>query len=428
MNTAPAAVAKIKLTDYFDLTQGANLDNVTIKECGYTCNLEQGGRVYLGFLLAKSQKGEAFTICDVDFRWSNTDRKYATRLTLRRTDQKLQDRPVKSGNFFQRIALHTGEDGYREFWRMVSFLGTFNKKVDVGGFWQEFRAVTHNDLVTHIANIDEAKRLPAILDLAKESGIHVGDIENGIIQKNRQDDVEIFRKLLCNEGNYRIDYRSEHKITKQGDEAVWHHFLEHNKWVFGLSLDLRFIEDILDEQSVGNSTSDNKGNPSVDMVGLSDYTVLIELKTPETDIFTKTKSTKARTNTWSFTEDFIEGFSQCLAQKSDWSENHTDKKLIKEDDDGKRTVIDQGIIRTVDPQAILIIGNKDREIPRESRDDDVWLKRDTLERFIKNNRNINIISYDELFKRAYYIAHHKKFDGNTATGTNPAEDPWADLF
>lgn len=412
------------LINYIDLTKNFDLSGVVIKQSSFECLLEKSGHVYKGFILAKSEKGEAYTICDVNFRWSNTDRKYATRLIFRRTNKQLQDKKVKSDSFFQRIPFNAGEDGYREFWKMLGFLGTFNKLVDVGDFHQEFRTVSENDLVIHITDKSESERIPAILEPAQKAGIDADDIRNGVTQKERQTDIEVFEKLLVNQDSYRDIYRSENNITKKGDEATWHHFLKNHKWIFGLSLDLRFIEDILDEQSIGNPSSDNKGNPMVDMMGISDYTVLIELKTPETDIFTRKKTTKARANTWSFTDDFIEGFSQCLAQKSDWNKNSENKRLVHTTDEGKRTIIDQGIIRTIDPQGIFIVGNKDRELPRESRDDDTWIKRDTLERFIKNNRNINIISYDELFRRAYYIAHHRQYEGKVVGGSKTTEDVW----
>ena len=62
-------------------------------------------------------------------------------------------------------------------------------------------------------------------------------------------------------------------------------------------------------------------------------------------------------------------------------------------------------IRTIDPQVIFIIGHKDREIPRTSTSADNRTKRDTLERFSRNNRNISIVTYDELYRRAYHIVH-----------------------
>ena len=72
--------------------------------------------------------------------------------------------------------------------------------------------------------------------------------------------------------------------------------------------------------------------------------------------------------------------------------------MVKDDE-----ILDRGIIRTIDPQVIYIVGNKEREIPRNSSTTTVRSKRDTLERFIRNNQNVNIISYDELYKRAYQI-------------------------
>ena len=36
------------------------------------------------------------------------------------------------------------------------------------------------------------------------------------------------------------------------------------------------------------------------------------------------------------------------------------------------------------------------------------MKRDTLERFKRNNRNVEIISYDELYERAYFIIYGEK--------------------
>ena len=99
-----------------------------------------------------------------------------------------------------------------------------------------------------------------------------------------------------------------------GDEAVWHHFLKENSWILGLNADLRFISDFVDEAKVGIEDSSGKSSPKVDMLGVSHYTTLVELKTPETMIFKKEKGARSRTNTWEFSSDFISGISQCLVQ------------------------------------------------------------------------------------------------------------------
>lgn len=164
-------------------------------------------------------------------------------------------------------------------------------------------------------------------------------------------------------------------------------------------MNLRFIGDFLDEKNVGSSNANNQGNPRVDFLGYRDFTTLIEIKTPETKFFTDKNQPTARTNTWSFSSDFIDGVSQCLAQKDDWSKNST--TTVVSDDD--KQALDMNLIRTIDPRAIFIIGNKEKEINTNSRNTDIWRKRDTLERFIQNNKHMLIISFDELYDRACQI-------------------------
>ena len=55
---------------------------------------------------------------------------------------------------------------------------------------------------------------------------------------------------------------------------------------------------------------------------------------------------------------------------------------------------------------MFIIGNKDKELPLTSSETSILTKRDTLERFARNNRNVVIITYDELYKKAFYMLHH----------------------
>jgi hypothetical protein len=138
-------------------------------------------------------------------------------------------------------------------------------------------------------------------------------------------------------------------------------------------------------------------------MGINDYTTLIELKTPNTKIFTETKSSTGRANTWTFTSYFIDGVSQCLAQKSDWDKSCRSKVLI----DNQKNIINQDKCRTIDPKTVFIIGNKNKEFPENSVNLDDITKRDTFERFRRNNKNIEIITYDELYERANYIAKGK---------------------
>lgn len=399
--TAPIIMATME--DYIDLTNpDVNLENYRIEADGFNCALRDDNKHYKGFLLAKSEHGNAYTICNVDFQLSRTNGKYPPRLMFRRTDANLQDKAVRKNMDYATVTFQSGKDGYREFWQMVAFLSKFKELGDLSEFFGKYQVVSKDSVVVSLKQRKVHERMQEIAKYVEESGLSDADMAELLAVKARKQDVEEFRKLLCDENGYRAAYRAAHKaeIKGRGGEAIWHHFLKAHQWIFGLSLDLRFIEDFLDEQSVGIPNTERQGDPKADMLGYSDYTVLVELKTPDTDIFTVERTSNARTNTWSFTPEFIEGFSQCLAQKTDWEKASPHRDMVK---DGER--LDRGIIRTIDPQVIFIVGDKEREIPRNSRQVAVELKRDTLERFIRNNRNVNIISYDELYRRAYQIAH-----------------------
>ncbi|MBK9355442.1 MAG: DUF4263 domain-containing protein [Bacteroidetes bacterium] len=103
-------------------------------------------------------------------------------------------------------------------------------------------------------------------------------------------------------------------MTKANSE-VWHHFLKNNEWIIGLNVEIKFIRDLLSEQKVGNENSKGTGSPKVDLLGVSYFTSLIELKTSDTKIFKIEKTSKSRANTWDFSNDFIEAYSQVLAQR-----------------------------------------------------------------------------------------------------------------
>ena len=196
-------------------------------------------------------------------------------------------------------------------------------------------------------------------------------------------------------------YREQHDNVKgQSEEAVWQHFLSTNAWILGLNVDIRFLQELMPEVHIGISDIRGQGGSKADILAIHDYTVLIELKKPSTKIFTDSKSDTARAGTWSFSRDFIDGISQCLAQKNQWLTSFEQKT--------KDITWNNGVsIRNIDPKVIFIIGNKTEEFPQDSLDQNIYSKRDTFESFRRNSRNVDIITYDELYKRAAAIVHGK---------------------
>jgi hypothetical protein len=177
-------------------------------------------------------------------------------------------------------------------------------------------------------------------------------------------------------------YRKKHSITEQGEEAIWHHFLKSNDWIVGLNIDIKFIRDLLSKQKVGYEDSKGAGSPEVDLLGISYFTTLIELKTSKTKIFKEKKTTKSRANTWDFSEVFIEAYSQTLSQRSELT-------VYKDIKDENGNIIDTKKNRILDPKAVLIIGNRNEEFPH-IRNSEFDMKSDCFERMRRDSRNIEI--------------------------------------
>ena len=391
------------LSDYYNLL-GRNLDDLQIvRSSQFDCQLvDANGQVYEGFLLAKSEKGSNYTICDISFQESGVDNKNQPRLIFRRTNRKMQNLKVRKDVIEKIIAFDVGQNGYREFWKMVAFLYKFREIIDLGEFFEKYKVVDSDSYIVKFTTKKEADKINDLRRMINNANLSDEQIKE-ILEDQRKEVLKEFSRLLENSEYwkvYRGNYESE--IKGVGEESAWHHFLKKHKWVLGLNADIKFIKDLISEVAVGETNTQGRGNPMVDLLGILDYTILVELKTPNTRFFTKKKTSKSRCNTWSFSEDFIEGISQCLGQKFDWDKK-PNKKLI---DDNNR--VDTESVRTIDPKTLLVIGNKGKYLPQESKDNDTLWKRDVLEKFRRNSRNVEIITYDELYYKSYYLIYDKE--------------------
>lgn len=366
----------------------------------YVATISNRSDIYNGFILRNGPRAQ--TICSVSFYQSSESGRYIPRLEFKILNSKTGDIKTTTSNFVRIPFTSTGDDGdgCREFWDMISFLSGFKELVDIGYFKRRYKVIDITDYIAVFKSKTELEQVKELSKMIQESGLSDETIRKSLSDK-RKDSLDIFQSLL-NETTAITEYKEKFSIRELGEECVWHHFLKNNPWILGLSVDIRFIRDFYPETNSGISNTDGKGSPEVDMTGIRDYTVLIELKTSETLIFTEKKRSSSRANTWSFSDDFIDGVSQCLGQKFDWDKGHKSKDLT---DPKNGTVLSQDKIRTVDPKTIFIIGNKEKEIPEDRNTAHNFLKRDTFERFRRNNRNIEIVTFDELYERAYFIVH-----------------------
>ena len=229
---------------------------------------------------------------------------------------------------------------------------------------QAFKILEGNDRLCLLEQIRDAKLTKQDLD----------------ILSGRKDGLELFHQKLY--------------VEKDWNEPQWQVFFEKNTWIFGYGLDYRFLSILQREAAVSSSDIDGKNTTNSDfLLGSTDFTVLVELKRPDTSLF---EATKNRSRSWKLSNDIVDAVSQILAQKAAW-----EIKSAQDCYTAGGNLINQ---RTSDPKCILIVGGR-TQFDDNQRDQDIKLR--TFELFRRDSRNIEILTYDELYERAYYIVNQE---------------------
>ena len=359
---------------------------------------------YKTFILDENSRTKI--ICEIAFYPSSITSKYLPRLTFKKIDDKGLQKDISANKDIIIAFQNSGQA--LVFWKFIGFLNSFKDVVDTGEFDSLFGVYSKNKFIAEFETQTEKQKVEDIKTLINKSDIKENDIRSILFEK-RKHNLKAFLFLLKNivgQGKTSIDYYREKYSVQAGEEAIWHHFLKNNDWILGLNVDIKFIRDFYNEQKIGIENSNGSGSPKTDLLGISDFTTLVELKHSETKIFKKEKN-KARANTWDFTSDFIEGVSQCLGQKFALDRSYKTKDFINE----KGIMLDKNQTLTIDPKTVFIIGNRKIEFPHNLESDN-HTKSQTFEMFRRNNRNIDILTYDELFERAYHTVFGERIPQN----------------
>ncbi len=214
-----------------------------------------------------------------------------------------------------------------------------------------------------------------LLEMIKKENLSKEDID---ILSGRKEGLETFRRKLF--------------FEKDWNEKAWQSFFENNTWIFGYGLDSRFLSILQREAS--RSEIDLEGRNAVTgdfLLGTTDFTVLVELKRPDTPLF---DSDLNRSRSWRLSKDLFKAVSQILSQKAAWQLKSSDANY-----DTKGGIIKQ---KASDPKCILLIGSREQFKDTE-RNRDIKLR--TFELFRRDSRNIEILTYDELYDRAYFLVN-----------------------
>ena len=261
----------------------------------------------------------------------------------------------------------------------------------------------NSKLINTLGKIENTDKVQEMLDaLISNANINKLDILKSLL--NNDDATELVKNILSSEGITSADIvnigyrRKQLKIFEEmlkncDDEKEYQKFFEQNQWIFGFGLDYKFNQILQREFSTGSQGLGDKGDSHGDFI-LSDskFAVLVELKTPNTALF---GSDKYRNGCWRISTDLADVTSQMLSQKHEVSLNFD---RLNQDNDND--------VDLYDPKAIIVIGHT-KQFNSDCKKESRWKKR-TFELYRRNLRNVEIITYDELYERAKFIVENGK--------------------
>lgn len=240
--------------------------------------------------------------------------------------------------------------------------------------------------------------------LSKEGGADLVEtlINEGIISSKdivntsfKKRGLQIFKNLKDN-SEYWKTYADENGLKKHSEEKVWQYFFEKNQWIFGYGLDYRFQEILQREVHLSDSELDGSNTVIGDyLLGDKFFTTFIELKKPSTPLFGNEKN---RSNSWRLSNELIDSVSQILEHKASGLIRMDNPQYINGEPLKQKAY---------DSKVILIIGDWS-ELDKSGSTQEINIKKKTFELFRRDSRNIEILTFDELFERACYIAEGKK--------------------
>ncbi|MCZ7595251.1 MAG: DUF4263 domain-containing protein [Hyphomicrobium sp.] len=179
-------------------------------------------------------------------------------------------------------------------------------------------------------------------------------------------------------------------------EREWQDFFEQESWVFGYGLDYRIMRTFDREMTVSGGGTNNRDRPVVDfLLSFTDYTVLVEIKRPDTLIFSSGRGA-SRAGTRAFSTAFTSSVSQILEQKAEWLAFASSGEHFTRDGTQRLEA------RTRNARTILVIGSR-AEFDRAGDARSAQVLRDTFELFRREARSIDILTFDELLERARFI-------------------------
>lgn len=345
---------------YFDLTINDSSVLSIVRVDNFNCHItDPVGTIYGGFILAKSENQKVYTICD--FQKSNTDEKYQARLSFRKTDKDFVNRNVNKGSDEVIIPFMKGQDGYRELWKMISFLYKWRDTIDLGEF-EDYFSVTNRSL----------KQILPIIASIKNKDIVLSNLDKlSSKELNNLSDVVSFTKIT--------KITNEWKANKTNyNEEYWQTLFQENSWILSQIFSAPYMK-IGQKFFCGGKDDDDKGGVKGDLLykNMTNNIAFIEIKTPKDNIIIggeyRGKDEGKDNKIFGLSNELTGGVNQVLNQKKVYLKQHREEN-------GRYLN---------NAKCVLIIG----VLPI---DED---KQKSFDLFRGALKDVDVITFDELFSR-----------------------------
>ncbi|MFA5067514.1 MAG: Shedu immune nuclease family protein [Candidatus Izemoplasmatales bacterium] len=219
----------------------------------------------------------------------------------------------------------------------------------------------------------------------------------GRIQAIRSNVLNFFNKAIKNLDEL-TKFKKHIEQPSCKDETAWQVFMQRNQWIFGYGLDYRFLSILQREFHASDTEADGSDGVIGDyLMGDNKFTTFVEVKLPTTPLFGNSKN---RSGCWKLSNDLMDAVSQILEQKSKGEIKIETSKILHDENGHPITQ------RAYNSKVILIIGNWteiEQDTPKIK-----TLKEKTFELFRRELKNIDILTYDELYNRAEFIINNRR--------------------
>ncbi len=178
-------------------------------------------------------------------------------------------------------------------------------------------------------------------------------------------------------------------LNQDCSELEWENFFDEHDWIFGGINEIQILGKITKQPIVSGSSVFGKGEKKGDFMlntkGAISFTIPIEIKRADTALL---KSKCYREGIFKISSDLNGGVAQLRAYLRKWH-------LVSSRTDENRDLLEAKGIYTIQPKGILIIGNLKQLDDRS--------KKECFELFRQNQKDIHIITYDEVYERMNYL-------------------------